>query len=167
MAKSKVFAVKFRRRRTGKTNYSHRLRLLKSNTSRLVVRVSNKYVTAQIVKSKNGQDYVMFSVSSKALSKKGWKYSYKNIPACYLTGLVAGKGSPVKELILDAGVSKPSSRVYAVLKGCVDAGIKVSHAESALPSGDRVAGKHINEKIVHDFEGVKEKLLKNGKKKKQ
>ena len=165
MAKNAIYSVKFRRRRIGLTNYARRLGLLKSGKSRLVVRLSNRYVIAQVVKSVDGHDSVICSASSKDLTKLGWKGSLKNLPSAYLTGLVLGKNCSVKDLILDSGVSKPSSRVFAVLKGCVDAGKNIPHSEKALPVAERLEGKHINEKLSKDLIKVKEKILKDGKKK--
>jgi large subunit ribosomal protein L18 len=165
MAKNAVYSLKFRRRRQGLTNYSHRLALLKSGKPRLVVRVSNKYVLAQVVKTVKGQDSVVCQASSKELVKHGWKHSFKNVPASYLTGLLVGRKCSLKELVLDGGVSKPSQRVFAVLQGCLDAGKKVPHSDKALPPEERVRGKHINEKLSKDLITVKEKLLKHGKKK--
>jgi large subunit ribosomal protein L18 len=165
MAKNAIYSVKFRRRRLGLTNYARRLGLLKSGKHRLVVRLSNRYVLAQVVKSVDGHDSIVYSVSSKELVKLGWKGSLKNLPSSYLTGLLVGKNCSVKELILDCGVSKPSSRVFAVLKGCVDAGKIIPHSEKALPTAERLEGKHINEKLSKDLIKVKEKILKDGKKK--
>lgn len=163
MASSPTYAVKFRRRRLGRTNYHKRLALLKSGKPRLVVRVSNKYVVSQLVESASGKDRVLFTVSSKELSKHGWNHSFKNIPAAYLTGIIAGKKCSAKEVILDAGVSKPSSRVFALIKGFVDAGANIAHSQSSFPSAERLAGKHVNDKVLKDAEVVKEKLLKDGK----
>ena len=167
MASNALYAVKFRRRREGSTNYRKRLAFLKSGMPRLVVRLSNLYIRAQIVKSHNGQDSVLCSVNSKELSHSGWKHSFKNLPAAYLTGLLIGRECPVKEVVLDAGVSKPSSRVFAVLKGFVDAGKVVPHSDASFPSADRLAGKHINEKVLKDVEVVKLKVLKDEKSKKR
>ena len=44
MATGPRYAVKFRRRREGKTDYKKRLNLLKSELPRFIVRISNKYI---------------------------------------------------------------------------------------------------------------------------
>jgi large subunit ribosomal protein L18 len=165
MAKNAVYSVKFRRRRSGKTNYARRIAFLKSGKPRLVVRISNKYVLSQVVKTVKGQDSVVCSASSKELGKLGWKYSLKNLPAAYLTGLLLCKKCALKEMILDGGVSKPSSRAFAVLKACLDSGKSIPHSEKTLPQAERLEGKHINDKLSKDLIKIKEKLLKHGKKK--
>jgi len=76
-----------------------------------------------------------------------------------------GKEWSVKEAVLDGGVSKPSSRVFAVLKGCLDAGMKIPHSDKVLPVQERLDGKHINDKIITDVNKIKEKILKDGKNK--
>ena len=166
MATSTIYAVKFRRRNEGRTDYRKRLGLLKSNKPRLVVRLSNKYVKVQVVKSVNGHDSILASANSSELLKMGWKYSCKNLTAAYLTGLLAGSKASVKEAILDAGISKPSSRVFAALKGFVDSGKIVPHSDEVIPSEERLNGAHINEKILKDAESLKEKISKHGSKKK-
>jgi len=52
----------------------------------------------------------------------------------------------VKHAVLDAGISTPSSkgRVYAALKGAVDAGVKVPLSEAIFPSEERISGIHIS-----------------------
>ena len=47
--------------------------------------------------------------------------------------------------MLDIGFHTPvhGSTVFAVLKGALDAGLKVPHSEEALPSEDRIRGEHI------------------------
>ena len=51
----------------------------------------------------------------------------------------------VNEAILDIGSheSVNGSRVFAALKGAVDAGLSVPHSEKAFPSKDRLMGSHI------------------------
>ena len=101
--------VVFKRRREHKTNYHLRTGLLKSNKPRLVIRKSNKYVIAQIVKSNEAQDFTIAYAISKELKGFGWNYGMKNLPAAYLTGfLVARKAEKqkIKEAIVDIGVQR-------------------------------------------------------------
>lgn len=154
----------FRRRREGKTDFKARKNLLMSGKPRLIIRKTNKYMIAQIVKSDAAQDTVIIGINSKKLTEMGWKGSFKNIPSAYLTGLLLGKKSieaGIKEAVLDMGLQRSTkgSRIYAVLKGCVDGGLSVAHSEEILPSEDRITGKHINEKIAAEFEKVKKKIL--------
>ena len=83
-----------RRRREGKTNYSKRIMLLKSERPRVVFRRSNKYVAGQYVESHDAQDKVIFGVDSRELLKYGWpeesKGSLKSVTASYLTGYLIG-----------------------------------------------------------------------------
>ena len=134
-----------KRRREGKTNYHKRLILLKSESPRLVVRKTNKYIILQIVKSERAQDKVLYSVSTKELLKMGWpdakKGSLKSLSASYLVGLLIGKkAKDVEKVILDSGLtpSTKGSRVYAVVKGVSDSGLEIAHSEEILPSNDRI-----------------------------
>lgn len=164
MRSGPVFAVKFKRRRLGLTNYKKRLALIKSGLPRLVVRVSNKRIISQIIVFHEKGDEVLLSCYSDELLKKGWSGSVKNLPAAYLTGLLLGlkvkKRLKFDRFILDAGLSKPNSRVFAVLKGFVYAGLNVNHDPRVLPSDDRVNGSHISEETVNNFNKVKENLLR-------
>ena len=55
------------------------------------------------------------------------------------------KAANFKDAVLDTGINKPAkgSRVYAVLAGALDAGLKVPYGENILPDKDRLSGKHI------------------------
>jgi len=159
--------VKFRRRRAGKTNYKARLSLLKSGLPRLVARKSNRYITAQIVKSKEAQDFVVCCANSKELLKYGWPFSLKSIPAAYLTGFLLGtraKKNKIKNVVLDIGLQRSTkgNRAYAVLKGAIDAGILAKYSEDVMPSKERLSGKHLKnaEKIEEEKNKVKEKIVK-------
>ncbi len=149
MAKGPTYRVPFRRRREGKTNYRKRLKLLLSGKPRLVVRKSNQHILAQIVVYDPKGDRTIVSAHSNELRKKyGWKGNTKNLPACYLVGLLIGFKSlkkGIKEAILDIGLTPATKggRVFAVLKGAVDAGLKVPYGEEILPSEDRIRGEHI------------------------
>jgi len=163
MATGKRFNVRFRRRREGKTSYKKRLALAKSELPKLVVRRSNKYLIAQIVNYTENGDTTVAHFSSHSLKSKGWKYSCTNIPAGYLTGLAiasAAKKAKVAEAILDMGSYTPTKgcKVYAILKGAIDGGLKVSASEEALPSEERLNGVHINEKISADLKKLKDSI---------
>jgi len=155
----------FRRRREGKTDYKSRRNLLMSGKPRIVIRVSNKYITAQIVESKEAQDFIISGVNSKELSEFGWKGSFKNTPASYLTGIMIGKKATEKgisEMIFDIGMQRTTkgSKIYACLKGIIDAGISMNHGKEMIPGEERILGKHINEKLSEDIKKIKEKILK-------
>ena len=73
MAKGPRYKVPLRRRREGKTNYRKRLKLLLSGRPRLVVRVTNNRVIAQIVEYDPKGDKVVVGVDSSMLREYGWK----------------------------------------------------------------------------------------------
>ena len=149
MAKDSRYCVPFRRRREGKTAYKTRKASVLSGKPRVVARNTLKNVIAQIVVAKPDGDEVLVSAHSRELSKSyGWKAPEGNLPAAYLTGLLCGlkaKAKGVKEAILDIGLHSPSkgARVFAVLKGVLDAGVHVPHSEEKLPDEKRITGEHI------------------------
>lgn len=154
MAQGPTYRVKFRRRREGKTNYYRRRRLLLSRRSRLVVRKTNTNTIVQIVNASVVGDSTVASAISSELGDHGWTAGTGNIPAAYLTGLLAGlraKSRGVKEAVLDVGLNPPvkGSRVYAALKGAVDAGLEVPHNPEVLPDDSRITGEHIVASYEH------------------
>jgi large subunit ribosomal protein L18 len=168
MKKQSMRTIK-RRRREKRTDYKARLILLKSKLPRIVIRKTNKYIITQYVKSKEAQDYVLITVNSKELLKYGWKKekegSLKSIPASYLTGLLLGNKikkieKEKNKVILDLGLIRniKKSRIYAVLKGLIDAGIEINYKKDVFPDGKRIKGEHLKNKI--DFEKIKENILK-------
>ena len=158
MAHKPTYVVKFKRRRQGKTNYRKRILLLKSNLPRFVVRKTNKYIICSLVKSKQGQDKVTIQLNSKILEKYGWKGSFKNLPAAYLTGYLFGKKAGKTKAILDMGLhpNTKGSKIYAALKGAVDAGMNIPHSEDNFPEEERIKGKHT--KMPELFEKVKKNI---------
>lgn len=165
---SRLVKVRQRRKREGKTDYGSRLNLLKGKIPRAVVRKTNKYILAQIVESKEARDFTKIYVVSKILEKYGWHFSFKNLPAAYLTGLILGKKAlkiKIKKLILDIGIfdSTRGSKIYALVKGLKDSGIEINCDEKMLPNPDRISGKHIQKnagEINRLFEQIKNKILK-------
>tara|TARA_B100000900_G_scaffold416032_1_gene448623 strand:+ start:12335 stop:12844 length:510 start_codon:yes stop_codon:yes gene_type:complete len=156
----------FRRRKAGLTDYHRRLKLLRGDKSRAVVRVSNTRVTCQIVDWAAHGDLVKATVTGSDLTKKyGWPegFSQKSIPAAYLTGFAIGKASismGCTEAVLDIGLagSSPGGRVFSALKGMIDAGMDIPHSEEILPSEDRITGSHISDEISAAFESTKKKI---------
>jgi large subunit ribosomal protein L18 len=122
--------------------------MIRSEIPRLVVRLSLKYIYVQIAKAYRAGDKILVTACSKELHKYGWKASCKNVPAAYLVGLLLGSRAKilgVEDAILDLGLKKPSSgaRAFAVLKGVLDAGLKVPCDDQILPSEERIRGIHI------------------------
>lgn len=144
MKKAKL--IKFRRKREGVTNYRKRLTLLSSNKPRLITRKSLKNIISQIVEYNVDGDKIILSASSKELKKKyGWKFNRCNLPAAYLTGLLLGakaRKKNIKNAVVDLGLNKSvkGSKMYAVLKGVLDAGLQIPHSKDILPSDNAVKG---------------------------
>lgn len=142
------FAVHFRRRREGKTDFRSRRQMLYSGKPRFVVRTSLRYVTAQVISFTFEGDLVMASASSKQLAEYGWKGSFSNTSAAYLTGLLCGmraKKAGVSDAILDIGMRDvvKGAKIFATLKGFSDAEIDIPFGEGIVPDEDRISGKHI------------------------
>lgn len=155
-----------RRRHEQRTDYKARLGMLKSGRARIVVRKTNRYVIVQIVESSNAQDKVITHVSSQELLGKGWPSSLagslKSLPAAYLTGaLLASKAGSVTHAILDIGMQRniKKGRLYAVLRGLIDAGITIPHGADALPSDKQL--EH-NARTRETYTKLKGALLHNG-----
>ncbi len=165
-----TYRMPFKRRRLGKTDYKKRLKLLLSEKPRLVVRKSLRYIMAQVVDFDKIGDKTLASASSKELKKMGWSFATDNIPAAYLTGLLAGKKAlkkGVKEVVLDIGPnpSTKGSRFYSVAKGAIDAGLEIPVGKEIIPSDERIKGLHIAsylekfKSLPEEFEKIKQKIL--------
>ncbi|MEM2121570.1 MAG: 50S ribosomal protein L18 [Candidatus Woesearchaeota archaeon] len=136
--------VSYRRKREGKTDYNKRLKLLKSGKPRLVIRKTNKQILMQIIKFSEEGDRIIKSITSKELRKYGWQLSLKNIPAAYLTGYLLAKKSKInEELIVDIGLQEKGNRLFAAVKGAVDAGLKIRHNPEIFPKQNLIKGEHI------------------------
>lgn len=164
MSKGPRYRVKPRRRREGKTDYRKRLGLLRSHKTRMVVRKTNNQTIVQFVKYKeSGDNIIAQAVSNELKNNFNWKYSTSNTPSAYVTGFLAANRAideGVKESVLDIGRQRPvkGSKVFASLKGALDAGITILHDEKKIPSEDRILGKHIDEKIATEVDTIKKKI---------
>jgi large subunit ribosomal protein L18 len=151
MATGPSYRVAFRRRREGKTDYQLRRGLVLADLPRFVVRGSLRGITAQMVKAEVNGDRVIASAYSRELAKKyGWLGDTGNVSAAYLTGLLCGlraSGVGVEKAVLDIGLQYPSkgSKIFATLKGAVDAGLIIPFDKEKLPDEDRIGGQHIRE----------------------
>ncbi|MCL5680243.1 MAG: 50S ribosomal protein L18 [Candidatus Marsarchaeota archaeon] len=137
-----------RRRAKSLTNYRKRIAMLKGRLPRVVIRRSNRSITAQIIDYKPDGDVVMASAVSTELKNMGW-LPKSNIPTAYLTGMLLAKKASEKgikgSMILDIGLHKPikGNVIFSAAKGCKDNGIDlVSEIEA---DDDRISGKHIAE----------------------
>ena len=164
--------VMYRRKREQRTNYTKRLQILLAGKPRLVVRMTNTQVIAQVVQFTTQGDRVLAAVSSHHLRDLGWTFSCKNIPAAYLMGLLIGKAAvknKVHEAVLDTGLVTPlhKGRFYAFLKGALDGGLRVPHSDGKdiFPTVERIEGKHIQgtassaQKITAEFAVIKKKIM--------
>jgi large subunit ribosomal protein L18 len=98
----------------------------------------------------NGDRVLVSAASQELVRDYGWKAPCGNMPAAYLTGFLAGlkaKRKGIEKAVLDAGVKKPvkGSKIYAGLKGLLDAGVEVSCDSDVLPSEERITGEHVAE----------------------
>lgn len=199
MGRKTKIKVPHRRRREKKTDYHLRLGLLKSGKPRLVVRRFLKNLVCQVIKYNPEGDETAVSAEARELRDLGWKGHTGNLPAAYLTGFLCGKKAlenNIKECVLDMGLytATKGARVFAALKGAVDAGLEIPHSDSKLPDENRIRGEHIAnyaeklkkddhkkyrkvfsemlrkegrpEKMAEEFERIKEKILKGKGKKK-
>lgn len=156
-----------KRRRQHKTDYLKRLKLLKSNSPRIVFRKTNKYIIAQYITSKEAQDRIEIGINSKHLMNYGWpkdfEGSLKSIPAAYFVGLLIGKKIIEKKLeppITDFGMLRAlhKTKVYAFLKGLNDSGIKIKCKEEFFPGEERIKGKHLKKDFSEIFDKIKSKI---------
>ena len=148
MATGSRYFVPFRRRREGKTDYYQRTRLVVSDVPRMVVRKTNRHIIVQLVTAEMDGDRTLVAANSAELEKYGYSGSTSSTPAAYLTGMlfaVKAKKASQERAILDIGLNRatPGARVFAALKGAVEAGLAIPHDEEILPSDERAKGAHI------------------------
>jgi large subunit ribosomal protein L18 len=168
MATGPRYNVPFRRRREGRTDYHQRLRLLLSDEDRVVVRKSLNNIQIQLITPEYDGDDVLLSATSTELKNYGYEESTGNITAAYLTGLLFGHKAldeGYETGVLDIGLhsSSAGSRIYASLKGIVDAGMDVPHNPSIFPSEERIRGEHVAEymdksSLPEQFDATQEKI---------
>ena len=156
-----------RRRKENKTDYNLRIKLLKSDMPRAVVRKTNRYILAEYVTSDEAKDKIVFGLTSKLLLKYGWpeemKGSLKSLSASYLTGFIFGKKIAEKKLetpILDMGMVRnvAKGRIFAFAKGIIDAGIKMKSGQEVFPTEERIKGKNMKKDFSATFAKVKSKI---------
>lgn len=143
------YRVPYRRRRKGKTDFHARRALVLSRIPRLVARGSLRYMMVQIVEAQPQGDKIIASAYSRELNKTyDWRGCSGNLPSAYLTGFLCGlraAAKGVKKAILDIGLHPPTkgSRIFAALKGVMDAGVEVPCDKEKLPDDKRITGQHI------------------------
>lgn len=148
--KNRVF--RFNRRIRGQTDYQQRLKLLKSNLTRLVVRRSNKNMVVQLVNYDVNGDKILTAARSVDLKNFGFTLNTGNISAAYLTGFLAGKRAQKAKLkgdvIVDMGLQSSlyGTRVFAAIKGVLDSGVNVRVKDVVFPTQERIDGAHLSKK---------------------
>ena len=157
------------RRKKGQTDYSKRIKLLKSGVPRVVFRKTNRYIIAQYITSKGAIDKVIIGLSSRILLNYGWPKekggSLKSISASYLTGFLIGKKILKKKLetpICDSGMVRKiqKNRFFAFLNGLQDSGVKIKCDGAFFPDENRLKGKHLKEDFSKTFEKIKSNIEK-------
>ncbi|MFA6364336.1 50S ribosomal protein L18 [Methanoregula sp.] len=171
MATGPRYLVAFRRRREGRTDYYQRTKLVVADAPRMVVRRTNRHILVQLVIAEMEGDKTLVSANSSELEKYGYTGATANTPAAYLTGMLfaaKAKKAGQDRAILDIGLNRatPGARVFAALKGAVDAGLDIPYGEKIVPSEERLKGAHIaayNDKakdIVKNVEQVADAIKK-------
>jgi large subunit ribosomal protein L18 len=159
--------VSKRRRNENKTDYMKRIKLLKSESPRLIFRKTNRYVLSQYITSKEAQDKIEIGISSKLLESYGWPKEFsgslKSLPASYFTGLLIGKEILKKKLetpIIDFGMIRVISKnkAFAFLKGVADSGVIVNCPEENFPEQERIEGKNLKQDFSKVFKEIKLKI---------
>jgi len=143
------YKVPRRRRREGKTNYYKRYKMILSGHPRFIVRKTLKYIIVQVARATPRGDEIIAAAHSRELVKKyGWKAGTGNLPAAYLTGLLAAARALKKGVtyaVPDIGLHepRPGAKVFAAIKAANDIGLKVPVGEKVIPSEERIRGEHI------------------------
>lgn len=161
MATGARYFVPFRRRKEGRTDYHVRTKLLLSGVPRMVVRRTNRQIICQLVVPGEQGDQTLVSAYSAELKGFGYAGSLSGTPAAYLTGMLfAAKAleAGYDEAILDIGLARAQkgARVFAALKGAVEAGLDIPHGEEILPDDERTSGA-----VIAEFAPEKASLVEN------
>ncbi|KAK8807312.1 hypothetical protein WA158_004071 [Blastocystis sp. Blastoise] len=125
----KRYQTKLRRRREGKTDYYARKRLMvqaknkyQTPKYRLVARITNHQVIAQIVSSEIVGDKVMCAAYSAELPRYGVKLGLTNYAAAYCTGLLCARRLLQKLNLADLYIYIGNEKVDGKTVTCEDEG---------------------------------------------
>jgi large subunit ribosomal protein L18 len=110
------------------------------------MRLTNTKIIAQVAQWNPKGDEIIVGIDSTILRKLGWKGSLKGRSAAYLTGMLIAKKAGEKNVtegILDSGFRsiRKGNKMSLFLKGAIDAGMAVPHAEEVIPPDDMIADK--------------------------
>lgn len=148
MATNQRYTVPNRRNREGKTDYKHRLTIIKTKNTRFVVRKTLKHITTQLAQYLQQGDKIVTGANTKELTKLGWKGATSNTTAAYLCGMLAAKKAKqnnIKTAASDLGfaTSVKGAIVYAAIKGANDNGLTINCSKTMYPDEKRIDGTHI------------------------
>ena len=112
-------------------------------------RITSKNISVQFIEATPNGDRVLASAHVRELYKIGWNGSGTSLPAAYLTGLTAGlkaSNMGIKQCVIYIGLRRylPGSRISAVLRGVIDAGLEIPADTKSMPSDKRISGEHIS-----------------------
>jgi len=163
MATGPRYFVPFRRRREGKTDYYKRTNLVVADRPRMVVRKTNTHIIVQMVTAGMKGDFTAVSANSVELRAYGYKGGLSNTPAAYLTGVLFALraiNADQNAAVLDIGLNRATlgARVFAALKGAVDAGLDVPYGEAIIPPEERLKGAHIEKYAPDRAKGLVENV---------
>ncbi|OHS95439.1 ribosomal protein L5 [Tritrichomonas foetus] len=165
------YQTPFRRRLECKTEYRQRAALIQQDKTkygakkyRLVARITNTKVIAQVVAAEVDHDVTIAQALSTELPRYGVKLGLSNYAAAYCTGLLVARRLLTKldlaetfktavkpdddededarrpfKVLLDVGLRRTTTgaRVFAVLKGAVDGGLFVPHSPKRFAGGEK------------------------------
>lgn len=148
----KRFQTKLRRRREGKTDYKHRVNMIRQDANkhaimkvRLVVRITNTKVICDIIKAHVDGDRTLACADSSELKKYGINFGLTNYTASYATGLLVAcrylknnDSEHIPKCFLDIGLSSSTkgARVFSAMKGAADGGLDIPHNMKKFPGYD-------------------------------
>lgn len=164
------YQTPFRRRGEFKTEYRQRAALIQQDKTkygakkyRLVARITNTKVIAQIIAAEIDHDVTIAQALSSELPRYGINFGLSNYAAAYCTGLLVARRLLTKlglaetfktavkpdddededarrpfKALLDVGLRRTTTgaRVFAVLKGAVDGGLFVPHSAKRFAGGE-------------------------------
>jgi len=138
----------FRRKMENRTNYRKRRKMILSRKPAMYVKISNKNIYAQVLVPAVVGDRTVVQANSKELQKAGWAYGRKNFPSAYLVGLLMGRRAlkaGLNEVLFYSGtnVFRAKTRLTGVIRGAVEAGLKVRCDDEIFPEDDAVNGERI------------------------
>ena len=153
-----------KRKRMGVTDYRKRLKLLRSESPRLIVRPTGRGIVVQAAEYAPEGDMVLATVNANTL-KKTLGLSGNNSQVAYISGYYLGMKAASKGVeyaVVDTGRFRLTrgGRISCAIKGAVDAGLEINVSEEILPSEDRIQGKHLKNSIDIDAmkKSIKEKV---------